>query len=307
MKKPPYNPQLDFDHDADSRKYAAAISRMSISGAQEKLSAIVQNGKLVLTPGGQHGQYIIKPIPSSKHLKNRRFLPANEQLTMKIAKEVYGIVTAESDLVHFANGKPAYVIKRFDIDATGNKVKQEDFASLAGKSRLTHGEDFKYTGGYEDVATLLKQNIAAYSVELTRLFTLIVFNYLFCNGDAHLKNFSLQQTPEGDYLLSPAYDLVNTALHIDDADFALEDGLLPKSEWSDIYTKCGHPCKRDFITFGTRIGVLPQKITSVISMFCEDDPRVRDFINGSALDEKTRRHYLRLHNQRLQRFLRGCD
>ncbi len=49
---------------------------------------------------------------------------------------------------------------------------------------------------------------------MSRFFELVVFNYLFANGDAHLKDFSLQQTPNGDYLLSPTYDLLNTSLHV---------------------------------------------------------------------------------------------
>lgn len=47
----------------------------------------------------------------------------------------------------------------------------------------------------------------------------VVFNYLFGNGDAHLKNFSLQATSGGDYVLTPAYDLLHTSIHIDDGDF----------------------------------------------------------------------------------------
>jgi serine/threonine-protein kinase HipA len=41
------------------------------------------------------------------------------------------------------------------------------------------------------------------------------------NGNAHLKNFSLLESKSGDYVMSPAYDLVNTRIHIDDTDFAL--------------------------------------------------------------------------------------
>jgi serine/threonine-protein kinase HipA len=36
----------------------------------------------------------------------------------------------------------------------------------------------------------------------------------------------------GDYRLSPAYDLLNSRIHIDDKDFALDDGLLPKESGS---------------------------------------------------------------------------
>lgn len=55
---------------------------------------------------------------------------------------------------------------------------------------------------------------------------LLIFNYLFSNGDTHFKNYSLIETSMGDFKLSPAYDLLNRSIHIEDKDFALEDGLL---------------------------------------------------------------------------------
>ncbi|HRJ15374.1 MAG TPA: HipA domain-containing protein, partial [Saprospiraceae bacterium] len=60
-------------------------------------------------------------------------------------------------------------------------------------------------------------------------FKILLFNYLFSNGDAHFKNFSIIETPLGDFKLSPAYDLLNSRIHVEDSDFALEDGLLPRS------------------------------------------------------------------------------
>lgn len=295
---------LGFDYDADSIDLAESINQISVSGVQEKLSAVVQNGQIVLTPQGQHGRYIIKPAPSYKNLRFRNFIPANEHLTMQIAKQVFKIKTAENGIVFFANGEAAYITKRFDFDADGNKIKQEDFSSLAQKTSDTHGKDYKYTGSYEDVAALLKSNVSAWQVEMSNLFTLIVFNYLFANGDAHLKNFSLQQSANGDYLLSPAYDLMNTSIHVQDEDFALQDGLMPQGEHSEIYRSSGHPCKEDFITFANRAGVLPKKRDAIIKMFSTESPLIDELINRSFLDEKTKRMYTRSHQERLSRFLR---
>lgn len=299
------SPVLDFDYDADSSDFADTINQMSVSGVQEKLSAVVDNGKISLAAAGIQGRYIIKPAPNYKHLRFRNLIPANEHLTMQIAKQVYKINVAENGLVFFANGEAAYITKRFDFDANGLKIHQEDFSSLAHKSSLTHGKDFKYTGSYEDMALLLKANVSAWQVEMTKLFTLIVFNYLFANGDAHLKNFSLQQSANNDYLLSPAYDLMNTSIHVNDEDFALQEGLMPKSEYSEVYKNSGHPCKEDFITLGHRIGVLPKKIDTIIKMFSTDNPLIDDLIDRSFLDDKTKRMYKRSHEERLSRFLRS--
>lgn len=106
-----------------------------------------------------------------------------------------------------------------------------------------HGKDFKYTGSYEDAAMLIRKNVVAWKVEMSNFFMLVVFNYLFSNGDAHLKNFSLQQTTGGDYILTPAYDLLNTSIHIDDGDFALKEGLIPPAVHSEAYRRTGIPAK----------------------------------------------------------------
>ena len=295
---------IDLSLDGNADNIAATINKISISGAQEKLSAVVDKGHIILTPPQQQGRYIIKPIPDYKHLRFRNNIPANEHLTMQIASQVYGIKTAENALAFFADGQMVYITKRFDYDENGLKIRQDDFASISGKTDRNSGKDYKYTGCYEDIARLLKQNVPAWQVEMSRYFSLVVFNYIFCNGDAHLKNFSLRETPNGDYILSPAYDLMNTSIHIDDGDFALQGGLIPKSEYSDIYTNSGHPCKDDFITFGKRIGVLPKKLHSIIELFATEQPQVLQLIERSFLDEKVKRMYRQSYLERLRRFQR---
>ena len=295
---------IDLSLDGNADNIAAAINKISISGAQEKLSAVVDKGHIILTPPQQQGRYIIKPIPDYKHLRFRNNIPANEHLTMQIASQVYAIKTAENALAFFADGQMVYITKRFDYDENGLKIRQDDFASISGKTDRNSGKDYKYTGCYEDIARLLKQNVPAWQVEMSRYFSLVVFNYIFSNGDAHLKNFSLRETPNGDYILSPAYDLMNTSIHIDDGDFALQDGLIPKSEYSDTYTNSGHPCKDDFITFGKRIGVLPKKLHSIIELFATEQPQVLQLIERSFLDEKVKRMYRQSYLERLRRFQR---
>ena len=297
---------LDMSIDDDTGvDIITAINKISISGVQEKISAIIKKGKIIITPEGESGRYILKPIPEHKSLRFRHNIPANEHLTMQIANQVYKINTAANALAFFADGNPLYITKRFDYKADGSKIKQDDFASIAGKTERNSGKDFKYSGSYEDIAKLLKQSVSAWQVEMEKFFALVVFNYLFSNGDAHLKNFSLQETDGGDYVLTPAYDLMNTSIHINDGDFALQDGLIPESAYSDVYSQTLHPCKDDFITFGTRIGVLPKKIVSIIEMFATEQPKVYELIENSFLEEKVKRMYKQSYLERLHRFQRS--
>ena len=296
---------LDFSNDNRSRTLIDEnIGRISISGMQEKLSAIVEKGKICLTPQGVQSNYIIKPAPYEKQLSNRKQLPANEHLTMQIARQVYGILTAENGLVFFQNGETAYITKRFDIKDDGTKCKQEDFASLAQKTNETHGKHFKYTGSYAEMGILFQKYIAAWKVEINKFFRLILFNYIFSNGDAHLKNFSLQQTENGDYMLCPAYDLLNTSLHINDGNFALENGLFDKEFQSEIYRQKGDPCQEDFVLFGKMIDVPENQIKKTINQFITPQPLVDDLIERSFLNEKMKRIYLHGYEERVQRLRR---
>jgi serine/threonine-protein kinase HipA len=184
------------------------------------------------------------------------------------------------------------------------KGKQEDFASLAQKTNETNGKYFKYTGSYTDMGLLFPKYVATWQAEVGKFYRLILFNYLFGNGDAHLKNFSLQQTESGDYILSPAYDLLNSSLHIQDEDFALEGGLFGNECYSETYLQKGHPCQDDFITFGKMIAVTDVCIQKTMKDFLFPQPLVYELTERSFLDEKLKRMYIRSYEERINRLNR---
>lgn len=268
--------------------------QISISGVQEKLSLLLDKNVLRLTEKGEQGIYILKPIP--RDLKKVDQVPANEHLTMQIAKQVYGLNTALNGLVFFKNGYPAYITKRFDVTRDGNKLGTEDFATLAGKTIETAGANFKYDYSYEETGLLIQKFVKPWRIEIEKFFTLVVFNFLFSNGDAHLKNFSLLESNSGDYLLSPAYDLINTRIHVDDTDFALDRGLFADNYKSKKYKITGHPSKDDFYEFACRIGVTESRVNKLLSLFLEKNPLVETLIKNSFLSEANKRGYLLMFN-----------
>jgi serine/threonine-protein kinase HipA len=297
---------LDFSDDENHRVMIDDnIGKISISGVQEKFSAIIENKRIILTPESVQGRYIIKPAPDYKRIQHRQYMPANEHLTMQIARQVYNIPTAENALIFFQDGQPAYITKRFDTLKDGTKIKQEDFASLLQKTNETDGKYFKYTGSYTDMGLLFPKYVAAWQIEISRFFKLVLFNYLFSNGDAHLKNFSLQQTINGDYVLSPAYDILNSSLHVADEDFALEGGLFDKKYFSEIYEQKGHPCQDDFFTFGKLINVPQVQIKKILDGFLTSQPLVYSLTEQSFLDSKLKRMYVRSYEERLERLRRS--
>jgi len=181
----PYNAPLSYSSSNDL--FIENQQRISISGVQEKFSLRLDKNILRLTTEDEQGKYILKTIPTEG--KKREQMPANEHLTMQIAKKVYSIDTAENALIFFKDGTPAYITKRFDVRDNGSKLAQEDFASLARRTPQTYGEQYKYKGNYLELFQLLKKYVPAYMVEAPKLLKLILFNYLFSNGDAHYKIF----------------------------------------------------------------------------------------------------------------------
>ncbi len=269
-------------------------TRMSISGVQEKFSVLLEKNKLRLINEGEHGTYILKPIPSVG--KKNGQMPANEHLTMQIARQVYGIETAENALIFFKNGAPAFIIKRFDVQDDGAKLAQEDFASLAGRTPQTHGEHYKYLGNYLELFQLMQQHLLTYKIEAPKLMKVLIFNYLFSNGDAHFKNFSLLETPMGDFRLSPAYDLLNSRIHIDDKDFALDDGLLPK----DI---AHGKMRQQFSMLAEKAGISEKLFMDIMTLMLSKSEKVEQMIQASFLDVSTKRNYWQSYNGRLKRLM----
>ncbi|MBC8490936.1 MAG: HipA domain-containing protein [Candidatus Marinimicrobia bacterium] len=291
-------------HDEEvAKEFMDNRKRISISGVQEKLSLLLEKNMLRLTRKGEQGTYILKPIPRDVRVPGQ--VPANEHLTMQIARQVFGINAAENAMIFFKDGTPAYITKRFDVKGKGMKWGKEDFASLAGKSSDNAGPNFKYDFSYEEIGMLIQKFVPAWRIEIEKFFTVVLFNFLISNGDAHLKNFALLESSTGDYLLSPSYDLINTRIHVDDSDFALDKGLFSDGFTSDTQKKSGHVSFADFMEFGRRIGMNESRIMKLSATFLEKQPLIEALTRNSFLNEKCKRAYLFHYNTKLNSLLRN--
>jgi serine/threonine-protein kinase HipA len=289
-------PQKD---DAVRELFMENRKRLSISGVQTKLSLRLEKNKLRLCEAGEHGHYILKPIPDD--VRNPEHVPANEHLTMQLAEKVFDIATAPNALIFFKDGEHAYLTKRFDVKNDNTKFGVEDFASLAQRTRENAGLDFKYEGSYEYLFVLLKKFVGPYAVESRKLFRLMLFNYAVANGDAHLKNFSLIETNQGDYVLSPAYDLLCTRLHVNDSDLALKDGLFADDYETEYYKANAFYGAPDFLELGKRVGLPESFVLSELKSMHERHYLVEALIEKSFLPDEMKYRYKNEVNGRLSR------
>lgn len=270
--------------------------RLSLSGAQTKFGLVLgQDNKLRYSRFEEQSTYILKPRPSGYHIINRDYCAANENITMQLASQKYGIETAANGLCFFEDGEQAYITRRFDVGNKG-KYAQEDFASLMGLTKANGGSDFKYiNGSYEECGDIIRRFVKSAMIDLLRFFRVVLFNFITLNDDAHLKNFSLLSNGQ-EYHLSPAYDLINTSLQIyEPRIFALEKGLF--KEGMNLSDVRGVSYK-DFIELGKRIGLPEKLVMKEIVRFSTPNENADALIRRSFLSEELKKSYIYSYHYR---------
>ncbi|MDQ3003472.1 MAG: HipA domain-containing protein [Fibrobacterota bacterium] len=143
--------------------------------------------------------------------------------------------------------------------------------------------------------------IAPYAIEVEKFFRLVLFNYLIHNGDAHLKNFSLiRDSGKGIYVLAPAYDLLNTRLHLPhESDTALD---LFKDDFSThSFTANAFYAKDDFLEFGNRVGIRTERVRAFLVEFASKAQRVEELLGRSYLETDYRSEYAGYVKDRIKR------
>jgi len=285
---------LNFDSPSSvnthGREAVKNAGRLSLSGAQPKFGLVLgEDGELRYSKEGEQSTYILKPRSTGYQIINHDYCAANENLTMQMAAQIYGIETAANGLCFFRDGQMAYITRRFDVSSSG-KYAQEDFASLMGLTKANGGSDFKYNNGsYEECAEIIRKYVKSALIDILRFFKIVIFNFVTLNDDAHLKNFSLVSDGR-EYHLSPAYDLVNTSLHLYEPHiFALEKGLFKEGM---RLTDTRQPSAEDFMELGRRIG-LPEKIVmQELIRFTMPNEKADAMIERSFLSENLKESYL---------------
>jgi len=230
--------------------------RMSISGAQPKLSLKLnkRKGELVVAP--TEGEYILKP-----QIQQFPHTPENENCCMDIARTL-DIDVPPHGLLPLTDGSLAYIVKRFDRIGK-EKIHQEDFCQILEKKD-------KYLGSLEQAGDKLKEISAVPGLDVQLFFERVAFNFLIGNGDGHFKNYSISYRKQDGIRLSPAYDIVCSKLVIPTE----EDSALTMNGKKNNLTR------NDFDTFADYVKI-PEKIR--YEKFMGKAEEIKSFIKNSRL------------------------
>lgn len=259
--------------------------QVTVTGVQAKLSLHLESLEGRRSPKrftivGLWGGYILKP-PTGNYPK----LPEVEDLTMHLAR-LAKISVVPHSLIRLQSGSLAYITKRIDRVKT-EKLHMEDMCQLT--ERLT--ED-KYHGSHEQVAKAIMKYSLNPGLDVVNYFEQVLFSFLTGNADMHLKNYSLIKLPGQGHVLSPAYDLVATALvnPADKEDLALTlNGKKKKINRSD------------FIAAFQTLDLDPKQQENIFRKMMNTKTAWMDFIGISFLSNEFKERLINIIEQRFQR------
>ncbi len=272
----PIPPDLPYSDD-DMLQLAEKIikSQSTVTGVQPKLSLHIEklskkNEPQRFTIVGLWGGYILKP-PTKQY----KFLPELEDLTMHLA-EISGIQVVPHSLIRLSSGNLSYITKRIDR-SNDRKIHMEDMCQLT--ERLT---EQKYQGSHEQIAKAIFKYSANPGLDATNFFEQVLFSFLTGNADMHLKNFSLIDNSDMGYILSPAYDMVASALVVvgDTEELALT-----------LNGKKKEIKKKDFVEAMARFHVDNKAAENIFNRFNSSLDNWHKFIDVSFLPDDMKTDY----------------
>ena len=261
-------------------------SQTTLTGVQAKLSLDINKGGRNETDRftivGLWGRYILKP-------QTDRFahLPELEDLTMHLA-ELAKMQVVPHSLIRFADSELCYITRRIDRTATGDKLPMEDMCQLT--ERLT---EHKYKGSYEQIAKAIQRFSAVPKLDMVNYWEQVVFSWITGNADMHLKNFSLYSKEQGKYVLTPAYDMLSTAL------------VMPEDTEELALTLNGKKRKikkTDFVSSMQASGLQEKVINNIFAKFTKAKDKWFEFIEQSFLPDEMKEAFKVIIDNRLNQF-----
>ena len=188
------------------------IFRISIAGAQEKTAFLYHNQGWNIPLGQTPTTHIFKlPIGFIPHQQiDLKESCENEWLCLKIAA-AFGLPTAKGEILSFEDIK-ILSVERFDRQLSADKtwfmrLPQEDMCQALGLS-----SNMKYqSDGGPGIHAIMQLLLGSENPDFDRDFfyrTQVLF-WLLAAIDGHAKNYSVFIKPQGNFCLTPLYDILS--------------------------------------------------------------------------------------------------
>jgi len=197
----------------DEASITAALSRLIAVGtsagwarakavvALNPLTGELRSGQVDADPGFEHWLLKLDGVGGDNDLGTSKDFGRIEYAYSRMARAA-GITMTECRLLE-EGGRAHFMTRRFDRDGNGGKVHVQSLCAMAHL-------DFRLIGAH-DYAQLLElvDRLGLGPEARAEAFRRIVFNVAAANCDDHTKNVSFLLREQGDWELSPAYDVTH--------------------------------------------------------------------------------------------------
>lgn len=186
----------------------AKDARISLSGAQDKTSLLVRDGKLFIPLGDAPSTHILKPRIADR--LGVEHSAANETFVMMLGKAV-GLGVAN---IEYRDDLLSVLVERYDREITERgveKLHQLDFCQLLN---IPSSKKYEAEGGpsLRDCFEVVRTHTSEPALQTKRLLKWVIFNAAAGNMDGHAKNLSIL-IRGGKQELAPFYDLLCTSIY----------------------------------------------------------------------------------------------
>lgn len=185
-----------------------AALQASLAGIQDKvLLTALPDGHWGWPEDGALSTHLIKPEPAPGSAVEH--LIQVEHWAMRVAANA-GLDAAATTQAMFGD-RPAIVVERYDRTPDGERLHQEDFCQALGLDPQAKYEAREEAASYGTSRLRRLVNLASVRSPdpdgfRRNLLSLVTFNVIIGNGDAHSKNYSLLLGRRGEVALAPLYD-----------------------------------------------------------------------------------------------------
>lgn len=259
----------------------STVDRVALPGVQDKVSA-----RMISVPVARRNDRFLLKVdpPEFPHLV------ANEAFFLQAARRA-GLDAAEAEVVRDAEGAMGLLVRRFDRaeDPAGRprSLAQEDACQVLGRFPAD-----KYRVSTEQVIEAMASVCQARPVAALTLLRQVAFAYLSCNGDAHAKNFSVRRLDDGEWRVTPAYDVPSSYPYGDTTMALPVNGRSRENIGRD-----------DLLALGTAVGLRPRAVARALDELCERaDPWIEG-LAGLPFDERVVHKLRRAVEYRRERLL----
>lgn len=187
---------------------------------------------------------------SDRDKKDPKGMTKIEYIYSLIAKES-GIDVPRTDYIQDGDDFH-FMIERFDREIVDGKVRKKHYSSWAGLQHFDRDTTGAYS--YEQIITTMRDMNLGHN-EIEELFRRAVFNIVGRNQDDHAKNFGFMMDRNGQWSLSPAFDMT----------FAFDPyGKWTKAHQISLSGKRDDFSREDLYCFAKFCGIKEQKADEII-------------------------------------------